>query len=388
MSVPDSPLAPPDREEVSPWRELLVFGMALLLCLGGILWWVSSQRESERPRTSIVARESANYVGSRTCAECHPGEMAQFHRSGHARTLRPPTAALADWLAGRSARDPDYPDASWKFDRSGSQLFAERTEDGTEHHQRLDLEYAFGSGTHATTFVSVTDPSLDHPRALEHRLSYFANGSRIDVTPGQVADQHLSGRTPVGRVLNEHETRKCFECHSTRLSSESPTTLDLKSLIPNVSCERCHGPGREHVEAAKRGNEEASLAMAFGPGRATTEAQVRMCGQCHRLPEFVPQSERYPENPLLVRFQSVGLMESRCYKESQGALSCVSCHNPHTRTSNNQARYEAVCLSCHQGPTQVACSTAKVKDCIGCHMPQRDSGQGLKFADHWIRRLP
>ena len=40
--------------------------------------------------------------------------------------------------------------------------------------------------------------------------------------------------------------------------------FDAETLIPNVTCERCHGPGRRHVEAARRG--EASLDMPFGLG--------------------------------------------------------------------------------------------------------------------------
>ncbi|WP_406700967.1 multiheme c-type cytochrome [Singulisphaera sp. Ch08] len=388
MSVPGSPIPRSDHGEISPWRELLLFGIALLLCLGGILWWVSSQLGSGNLRTSIVARDSSNFVGSRTCSECHPGEAAQHSRSGHAQTLRPPARALAEWLEGRSAGDPDYPEARWSYDRSDGRLFAERVEGNSSRRDRLELEFAFGSGTHATTFVSLTDPNPEHPQALEHRLSFFASNSRIDVTPGQLACTDLPGRSPLGRALNEFETRKCFECHSTRLSSRGPSTLELASLIPNVSCERCHGPGREHVETARRGEEVTSLVMPFGPGRSTSEAQVRMCGHCHRLPEFVPQRDRYPENPILVRFQSVGLMESRCYKESQGKLSCVTCHNPHARTSHDQARYEAACLACHQGPKQVACSIAEVTGCVGCHMPRRDSGQEMQFADHWIRRRP
>jgi hypothetical protein len=190
----------------------------------------------------------------------------------------------------------------------------------------------------------------------------------------------------LGRALSAFETRKCFECHATRISSRGPERLERASLIPNVSCERCHGPGKEHVDAARRG--AADLAMPFGPGTWTADAQMRLCGQCHRLPEFVPTKELNPENSVLVRFQPVGLMQSRCFRESRGALSCVTCHDPHGRTSHDRARYDETCRSCHQGPARVSCSLSKEEGCVGCHMPRRESGQGMQFADHWIRRAP
>src|SRR5205823_5293708 len=107
---------------------------------------------------------------------------------------------------------------------------------------------------------------------------------------------------------------------------------------------------------------------------------------------------------LLARFQPVGLMQSKCYTESGGTFSCVTCHDPHARASADRASYDAVCLSCHAGrgpPRAPASSTAQPADralaagtpcpvspssrCVECHMPQIDAGQFIRFSDHWIR---
>ena len=90
-------------------------------------------------------------------------------------------------------------------------------------------------------------------------------------------------------------------------------------MIPNVGCERCHGPGQAHIEAARSGAEDRQLSMPFGlDGRSAAE-EIRLCGACHRLPETVEPALISPSHSTLVRFQPVGLMQSACFREEPGA---------------------------------------------------------------------
>ena len=91
------------------------------------------------------------------------------------------------------------------------------------------------------------------------------------------------------------------------------------------------------------------------------------------------------EIPALVRFQPVGIMQSRCYTESDGAFSCVNCHEPHSRSTSDRKAYELACLECHRAGPQPTCPVAPESGCIDCHMPRIDSGQNILFTDHWIR---
>ena len=83
-----------------------------------------------------------------------------------------------------------------------------------------------------------------------------------------------------------------------------------------------------HASAGAPAN---ALALRLGPGRASAEEQLQVCGQCHRLPEMISggRAAITPDNPVIVRHQPVGLMQSACYTKSRGALSCSTCHNPH-----------------------------------------------------------
>jgi hypothetical protein len=379
VSIPN-PRPEQDPSRPPAWEAIVLIGGCFLLVVAGVFYL----RVENRPRIKVLdsaalARMTDGaYIGSRACRECHPGEHAAYTRSGHSRTLRAAGAVpLARKLDGHVAADPELPGVSWAYALREGRLQVERSERGTD--ERIVLDYAFGSDHHATTFVTVTDEG--RPAALEHRLTHFAEGDALEVTPGQRAAKPARGATPRGRELTPEETRKCFGCHATLFAEDGAPPGP--TLIPNVSCERCHGPARKHVEAARAGRTD--LAMPFGLETWTTESQLRLCGQCHRHPDGAAPGLIRPDNPEIARFQPVGLMQSACYNESGGALSCVTCHDPHARATRDQATYETACLKCHAASPGASCPVSPREGCIGCHMPKVDSGQRILFTDHWIR---
>jgi hypothetical protein len=237
------------------------------------------------------------------------------------------------------------------------------------------------------SFLTVTDPT--RPTSLEHRFTYYPQSDVVDITPGQRASDKRAGTTLYGKEMPERTTLRCFGCHATPTGNGPPTPpgqdplAELEPVTPYVSCERCHGPGRAHVEEARRGKED--LTMALGQGQWTAESQLGLCGQCHRHPAIFPAELIRTDEPGLARFQPVGLMQSKCYTRSNGAFSCVTCHDPHARASSDRAGYEPICLSCHGARPQTACPISPRQGCIDCHMPRVDSGQRVLFTDHWIR---
>ena len=391
MVLSDSPTHRlPDHRSV--WKAIgelvLVVGGGLLLILAIV--WVTVRQSERIPvagRTSSTRAGRAEFIGSENCRECHPGETASHARSGHSKTLRPVAQTpLAKRLNGAKFADPERPGVTWSYALRDGKLSTERRE--ADEIERFVIDYAFGSGHHATTLVSLTGRDPTRPTMIEHRQTVLAHKDLPDITPGQSLTVEVEGNSPSGRRYSDVNTLKCFECHTTVMSESGPNALSEATMIPNIGCERCHGPGRSHVEAARGGAEETALAMPFGRGRWSPAMQLKLCGACHRLPEMGDPALLRPDNPVLARFQPVGLMLSACYLKGQGEMSCLTCHDPHARTSTDLKAYEAVCLSCHQGSSRKPCKVSPEKACVGCHMPKRDVSRGMMMTDHWIRSRP
>lgn len=387
-------------------RLPLLIGITTLVVAVGAIVFATRPRRDDGPTRGVRILDvnrpfpaggrypSDPYIGSKVCAECHPGEAARHSRSGHATTLRSTVGlALARRLNGRSVADPEFPKVTWSYRIHDGQF-----QIGREAQGRVDqwvVDYVIGSGHHAATFVTMLDPKI--PRIMEHRLTYYGKRDALDLTPGHDTKPRMMGLTIRGGEPPPRAARECFRCHATELSARGDDEgIDAETMIANVSCERCHGPGRDHVEAARRDAPLSDLALPFGPDRWTADSLLELCGSCHRHPAKADPSKLQPDNPLLLRFQPVGIIQSKCYSKSNGALSCVNCHNPHARISGTRDSYARVCLSCHAGKpaaspeetpgrTNVICPVSPRQGCIECHMPRADAGQGILFTNHWIR---
>ncbi|MBL8240932.1 MAG: cytochrome c3 family protein [Bryobacterales bacterium] len=190
---------------------------------------------------------------------------------------------------------------------------------------------------------------------MEHRISQYPEFGRLSLTPGHSPQPADSFDTAFGIVQSEVNAARCFGCHSTTPAQ------------PGVHCQRCHGEGVDHPKE---------------PSIKRTKA-VALCAECHRSPNREYASpEPEIEDPASIRFAPVGLTASKCYTASKGALSCVTCHDPHTDAKPSMS-YDARCESCHAKETRKSCP--RETNCARCHMPRSSPIPLLTFTDHRIR---
>jgi hypothetical protein len=321
------------------------------------------------------AGAEAAYAGSEACKTCHAKEFEQYHASPHSHTLkRIVNGDKRPEFALKQTVTDDRKNITYTLLEGGgkNQLVAS-TATG---NQLAAARWAFGSGEQAFTYLAQNGPKF-----LQMRISYYPPVNEWNFTPGSGPGSfHIA----LGDPYNSMEAAACFGCHTTVLTG-TRQSLDLDHSIQNVGCESCHGPSKAHAESALQAG-----GPTIKPPLNGGQKSLEMCGTCHRFTGAASDDDS-DNSPQLARFPGKALPKSRCFRDSQGQLNCVTCHNPHQSTHDQTiASFESKCLSCHTAPHGAPCARGETADCIRCHMPQEQIAArlSLKFHNHYIRRNP
>ena len=216
------------------------------------------------------------------------------------------------------------------------------------HAERSDLsesviDYAFG--THDRYLTMVGRDEQGEYRAV--RLSYYQSpeGSGWDVSAGDTA-RPQGEQGFLGRPIEARQGAvRCLYCHATNVRGGTervgPETAD-----PGIGCERCHGPGGNHLKAVESQFPDMAIAAStLHPTRNLT----RLCNECHTLHSAEVEMEVARTDPIWHRSPGVSFTWSRCSVASGENFNCITCHDPHRPAETSASYYEAKCLSCHGG---------------------------------------
>ena len=355
--------------------------LALIACVSLGIW--SSHAQSPRDPFSKwrPTRELAGvrYVGSDACLQCHKGLAAKRLANPMSRALEP--AASCDLLKRNqplSFRGGSY---NYEIARDGERS-TYMISDGVNSISEPIL-YCFGQGKAGQTYV------FRHNGVYyESRVSYYEAITGLDFTILHPRSTPASLEDGLGRPMTVEAALGCFGCHSTAAVSRGQLQTD--HLMPGVTCEGCHGPGEKHVAAIKA---QASNLQIFSPAKMDAdELTQEFCGACHvSFEKALLMPNQGGTNNL--RYQPYRIFNSRGHSGDR-RISCVACHDPHDKLSEDTAFYDAKCLTCHlasatekktSARSAPACPVSK-KECTTCHMPKLElPGAHGKFTDHWIR---
>jgi len=331
------------------------------------------------------------YVGNEACAQCHSSIYRSYSTTAmaHASGLAKENFIPADFVHASSSihyRIYTKDDRIWlSFERPGDPSLQGKRE----------LLYFIGSGRRGITYLFVVDGFL-----FESPIDWYAKARRWDMTPNYQNAREMP--------LNLPAFTSCLRCHVSGMQAPLAGTQNRYSLpvfaFGGVSCERCHGPGGEHVKGG----------AIVSPAKLPPDRRDAICMQCHlegkvgiersgrHAYEFQPGEQLtdyirhyVPAGGSAAALGAISeveaLAESMCKKKTGDSMSCSSCHDVHFSPSADErvSYYRGKCLACH-GASFGSKHHPEEPNCIQCHMPSNLSTDvaHTQVTDHRIPRRP
>lgn len=334
----------------------------------------------KRPATRQV------YVGDASCRSCHKEEASRYPETAHHLTSRLPSkkSIAGSFAPGSNVLHTSNQYLTFEMTATKDGYFESAVEQVApaktlSHTERIGL--VVGSGRKGQTYLFWKGNTL-----FELPVSYWTELDSWINSPGYPDGSPRFDKPVVPR---------CLECHGSFFEWEAPppNRFNKSSVVLGITCEKCHGPGREHAArySSKSPAPPGSATAILNPASFPRDRQVDACALCHAgaaeaiapplsfVPGgaiddylYIPFSDK--DAPVDVHGNQVQLLEkSRCFRSSQ--MTCTTCHEVH-KPQRDVAAFSEHCLSCHKAE---ACGRfaemgkAIANKCVDCHMPLQES---------------
>ncbi|MGZ3851553.1 MAG: multiheme c-type cytochrome [Flavisolibacter sp.] len=327
------------------------------------------------------------FAGSMVCANCHKDIYQKHLLTEHHLTSSTINSknVIGSFENGKNVFHFS-PFVNVKMEQRDSGYFQVEYNNGVEvKNGRFDM--VIGSGRKGQSYLSWV-----RNRLVQLPITYF--------TPAQ-AWSNSPGYNPHVPMFNRPITSRCLECHSTYFerisdSSQRLEAFDHNKIIFGVDCERCHGPGADHVEFQTKNPAVKTAKYIVNPGKLSRERLLDLCSLCHggALTKTKPsfsfvagdtlsnyfrlQTAMWNADNIDVHGNQFGLLAlSKCFVNSK--LTCVTCHNVHENEDGKIETFSQRCVTCHSDSHGKVCKlTAAIgptitQNCIDCHMPKQMS---------------
>jgi predicted CXXCH cytochrome family protein len=330
------------------------------------------QLTSEEHAQQTATMGSAHYVGSKACQKCHAEIYESWRKTPMANVVRDPH---------------EYPDA----------IIPDLSTNTVSRFSKEQVALVYGSVWKQRYFT-------------KRGNDYFPEPAQWDITKRVWRPYFVAKGTDWWEPFYPPDNMQrptgptCDGCHSVDYNIHTKQVAEW-----NVGCEKCHGPGSEHVKHPSRGN-------TLNPARMDYVQASDTCIQCHSQgrPVTIPIDGKYYDWPVGYqvglnlsdywnleehtlgettfthyadgsahknRMQGNDFVQSVMYRRG---VTCFSCHDAHGTDNYAQLRKTAdkLCLDCH-GPLLLnGPRTGTIEEhthhkagspgssCVACHMPK------------------
>jgi len=384
------------------YKKSILLALVFIVLLIIFRVFIVDSCTSKYIKYSEIKPESVAYVGDQSCKKCHATEFKEWKQSHHYMSMLPPndSTVMGDFNNVSFTADG----VTSRFYKKGSKFFIYTEGDDGKSHD-FEVKFIFGFTPLQQYLVQFPGGRLQVPR-----LSWDVNKKKWF---NQYAGQKIPSHDWLHWTGNaQNWNTMCASCHSTNLKKnynvESDTYKTSYNII-NVSCESCHGAGKQHVDFIngdyKSGDRVIGSFMKLAKNSKQTE-ELNTCAPCHaRISEIngkhiesaeimdnyipqIPDTEFYHADGQVndEDYIYTSFLQSRMFHKG---VTCSTCHNPHSaklKRIGNQT-----CTLCHI-PTKYDVPThtfhkkgTPATECKNCHMPGKlYMGNDLRH-DHSFR---
>jgi predicted CXXCH cytochrome family protein len=379
------------------------WSMARFFLLGGLflpvaIYWIATAHANSaasKPAPQDAAGTLVLADPDSRCAGCH-AEI--YHHYKLTAMGRGSGTALQGFLPGELRHAPS--DVSYKVFLRGGFAWNSFHRDKASPKGELDgerkLSYFIGSGRRGRTFLYQQEGLW-----FELPINYYTRRGAWDMTPNYNDSAFMPAPLPVDA--------NCLHCHTSEISAGTRNLFEGPPFTQGgVGCNTCHGDPAEHLA-------HGGHAPIMNPDKLPPAQRDSGCIQCHLEGDAVIYRPgrslsqfRIGDNlrDFAVYFvfssqagggaratsQYEALLQSACKRKSGDALTCTTCHDPHSSPLPQERveYFRGKCLSCHNTSLLASRHHPEQRDCAVCHMLTRDTTDisHAQVTDHNIERRP
>jgi hypothetical protein len=329
------------------------------------------------------------YAGDLACAACHKEQSAAYPLTAHHLTSELPSeqSVGGNFKPGQNILHTAVPELTYEMTATNHRWFETaimRDDPAKPITYTEPVDIVVGAGRKAKTYLYWRGDARNE--LFELPISFWTETQKWVYSPS-----YEDGTINFDRAV----VPRCLDCHASYFQTLAPPVnrFARANLVLGITCEKCHGPGREHVDLMSSSHPPAA-GEPMGIVKISSlprDRQVDVCALCHAgavrplapsltfLPgdsigKFLRITETESDFPTDVHSHQVQLLKSsRCYRSSN--MTCSTCHNVHTpqRDADGFSQY---CLNCHKPANcgKFAQMGAQLTGkCVGCHMPLQRS---------------